>query len=294
MPGTQEIRRRLVSVRNTRKITSAMKLVSAAKLRKAQDAVVRSREYTNALNSLLGQLVDAGSLGNFEHPLLQERAKISKIKVIVVGGSRGLCGGYNSNVNKAIEAFVKQHEGVQIEWTLVGKKPAEYLRRTKRTYAKSFEELPEDPTLWPIADIANEAVAEFESGAVDQVVLLYTRFKSALSMKVVVDKLLPLSTSDILEGRDEGEGAGAGSTKFEPSVQEIFAAALPRIVRTKVLQSGLDAKASEHSSRMTAMEAATKNADDLGRKLQLTYNKVRQSGITSELLDIIGGAEAIN
>lgn len=287
--GTKEIRLRLASVRNTKKITYAMKLVSAAKLRKAQEAVTKSREYTEALNGLLREL-EAEGASDFSHPLMETKAEVKKVTLLVVGGSRGLCGGYNTNVHRAIESFIKEKtaKGLSVDLIAVGKKPAEYLRRVSKKYAASFEELSEDASTWSIDAISKPAEDAFTAGLTDEVYVVYTRFKSAISQTVTCERVLPMST----QGDRETQSAG-GSTIFEPSVAEVFSALVPRIFRAKLRQACLDAKASEHGARMTAMDAATKNAGELISKYSLMYNKLRQSGITGELLDIIGGAEAI-
>lgn len=294
--GTREIRRRIISVKNTKKITYAMKLVSAAKLRKAQESVTKSRAYTEAVGRLLGQLVREQRWADFTHPLMETRNEIKSVRVYIIGGSRGLCGAYNTNVNRRTEAAVKElsamHPGANIELVCIGRKPAEHLRRINRAYKKSFESLGEDANLWPIDDICRELESDFVSGQVDETYIIYTFFKSALTMQVKFDRILPMDANQDVE--TAGEGTSTGVTLFEPSVKDVFSAIVPRILRSKFRQSCLDAKASEQASRMTAMDAATKNAGDLIQKLTLAYNKLRQSGITSELLDIIGGAEAIN
>lgn len=289
MPSTKDIRSRIHSVKNTRKITYAMKLVSAAKLKKAQDAVLKSREYTEALQDLLKDL--SSGLSDLSHPLMEVRSEVKKTLLVVIGGSRGLCGGYNTNVHRRIDEIVREKKG-DTELLIIGKKPSEYARRMKHPYVASYEEISEDPNSWPFDEISRKIEEKFTSGEFDEVLILFTKFKSALSMDVRVDRLLPLSTLE--QGLSSSAGSGSGNIIYEPSQQEVFFGAIPRIFRAKLRQASLDAKASEHGSRMTAMDAATKNAGDLIQKLSLLYNKLRQQGITSELLDIIGGAEAVN
>ncbi len=296
MAGLKEIRRRLLSVRNTRKITYAMKLVSAAKLRKAQESVQESRKYTEAINSLLGEVLAEQSGSDLSHPLMQKHPEAQTgqkpVGVIVFGGSRGLCGGYNTNINRRVEAFVRENPGFSIDWLLLGRKPAEYFRRTARKHTRSFEELPEDANRWPIDEIAFEVENKFRKGEIHELYVISTRFRSAISMTVICEKVLPFEAKEI---QASGHTASAsGVTLFEPSAKQVFDALLPRILRTKLRQAALDAKASEHGSRMTAMDSATKNAGDLIDRLQLTHNKLRQERITKELLDIVGGAEALN
>ena len=294
MAGLKEIRIRLKSVRNTKKITYAMKLVSAAKLKKAQDAVTKAREYTNALNKLLNELSNEQGLGDAQHRLMEVRSAVKHIRLVVIGGSRGLCGGYNTNVQKKIEEFVAEksrtNPAAQISSVLVGKRPADYYRRKRREYLKSFEDLQEDPNRWPLAQICQDLEQDFLAGEVDEVYVLSTKFRSAISVTPQVEKLLPM-TADT--GSNQKNTEASGTTLFEPSAAEVFSAIIPRIMRAKVRQAALDAKASEHGSRMTAMDSATRNANDLIDSLQLKHNKVRQAGITAQLLDIVGGAEAL-
>ena len=305
MAGLKEIESRLRSVQNTKKITYAMKLVSAAKLKKAQESVQRSRAYTEALTGLLDQL--SSELANVEtvQPLMVKREEVKKVHLIVIGGARGLCGGYNANLNRKTEATIKEiqaaHPGAEISATLLGRKPAEYFRRVNRPYAKSIEDLTEDAIRWPIDEVCREIEAQYIDGAIDEVYLIYTKFKSALSQTPTAEKILPLDPNTLLSGKQSKEeqekkehGSDDGYTLFEPSPEAVFAALLPRIFRSKVRQAGLDAKASETGARMTAMDAATKNAGELLNSLTRLKNKLRQGKITSQLLDIVGGAEAIS
>lgn len=302
MAGVKEIKLRLGAVKNTKKITYAMKLVSAAKLRKAQDSVIRARDYTDAINRLLAELSSSqGGISQESHPLMTRRDTTRRIGLLVVGGNRGLCGAYNTNVYRKIEAFLKekQKEGLDlsnIDTFILGRKPAEYFRRLKRPTISSLEALSEDANLWPIEDISREIELHFLSGKVDELYIVYTRFKSALSQTALLEKLLPMESGLSTEAQKSNPAVleGSGVTLFEPSAAEVFTAIIPRIFRSRIRQACLDAKASEHGSRMTAMDSATKNSTDLIRKLTLSYNRLRQLKITSELLDIIGGAEAIS
>jgi F-type H+-transporting ATPase subunit gamma len=293
MAGLKEIRRRLKSVNNTKKITYAMKLVSAAKLRKTQEAVVRSRAYTDALRSVLSQL-QAGS--EFTHPLLEAKTQVKKVRVLVLGGARGLCGAFNTNTNRRVDALYQElsakYPGCEIEGVILGKKPAEYYRRSNKMYRESVEALPEDPGMWPIQEVCQRLEVDFLKGEYDELYVVYTRFKSAISMTAVSDRLLPLSL-DSISTTSQQAGAAAGVTLFEPNPQRVFDAVIPRIMRATVRQAAFDTKASEHASRMTAMDNATKNASELIHGLTLKRNKLRQTGITNQLLDIVGGAEAL-
>lgn len=288
MAGLKELKRRLASVRTTRKTTYAMKLVSAAKLRRVQDTVTRASAYQIALEDLLNQLLlSADDTEKLSHPLIEAR-DVGTSLLVIAGGSRGLAGGYNANINRAIERFVAG-ESVMPKFIAIGRRPVEYLRTTRRPAMANYENLPEDPFEWNLDTIANSVIESFKEGQIREVAVLYTKFTSALSVTPVIERLLPLSVAK--------PNVGTGSVErrkviFEPSRQSLLAELLPRILETKIRNACFNAKASEHGSRMTAMDAATKNADELTYKLQLTYNKVRQSGITSELLDILGGAEA--
>lgn len=293
MANLKSIKLRLKAVKNTKKITYAMKLVSAAKLRKAQESVTKAREFNDSLLKLLAELSSEQLDADFVHPLMQKR-EVKRARILIIGGNRGLCGAYNTNVSKRTEQTIRElsAQGIALDFVVVGRKPAEYFRRLNRSYLKSFEELPEDANLWPIAEICEEIEIDFSTGKIDAVYLIFTKFKSALSQTVLSEKLLPLeaSSNEVLNS----SLGGNSTTLFEPSVQAVFSAIMPRIMRSRVRQACLDSKASEYGSRMTAMDAATKNSTELITKLGLTYNRIRQSKITSELLDIIGGAEALN
>lgn len=297
MAGLKTIKRRLVSIKNTRQITRAMKLVSAAKLNRAQEAVARSREYSAALGGIMTSLLAEISAGETNHPLMQAREQVKKIRLLVVGGSRGLCGAYNTNVNKAVEAFLrdKKVSGIEVDSVIVGRKPSEYFRRLQHGYSNSYEKLAEDPNQWPIQEIAQNIEAAFIKGEVDEVYIVFTEFRSVMSQRVKVERLLPFSVeASKVETASAAGGATGGLTIFEPSRDQVFARIIPRLMRMKIQQASLESKASEHASRMTAMDSATKNAGELREKLQLQHNRLRQSRITSELLDIVGGAEAVN
>lgn len=287
--GEKELRRRITSVKNTRKITYAMKLVSAAKLRRTQEAVQRSSEYMRSLAALLADITaDLTPDQSLLHPLMTRRSSVSRIALVVIGGGRGLCGSYNTNVNRAIESFLKARTGVDVALFVLGKKPLEYLRRRQIPVTKGYEELSDDPASWPLAELGRELEARFIDGTFDEVHLLSTKFKSAISMKATVDQLLPF----VSQPRESQGASGAGDSLMEPSPKALFEALIPRLFRGLIRQAALDAKASEHGARMVAMDNATRNAGDLSKRLTLTYNKLRQASITAQILDIVGGAEA--
>lgn len=287
MAGLKETRERIKSVKNTKKITYAMKLVSAAKLGRAQDAAKSFSAYNESLTGLLNSTLKAMD-GVASHELTTKKANVSKVAVIVVGANRGLCGAYNANVNKAVDAFIAD-KGEGLELYVYGKKPAEHCRAKNIHYAESFENLSDYPETWGIEKTLDKLVNDFVENKVQEVYVIYTKFKSALSMEAIAQKLLPLT----VEATDE-EVECSKPEKFEPSAEEVYSELLPRVIRASLRRATLDSKAGEHASRMTAMDAATKNAGDLIDGLTLTYNKARQTGITSEMLDIVGGAEAIS
>ena len=294
MAGLKEIRRRLKSVKNTKKITSAMKLVAAAKLRKTQEAVVRSRAYTDALKGVLAQLKGDSE---FSHPLLEGRQEVKRVRLLVMGANRGLCGGFNTNLNRKIESLVKEisekHPGCEISTVILGRKPAEYYRRVGRQYLQSEETLSDDPINWPIQEVCQRLEVDFLKGEFDELYVVYTRFRSAISTVPTAERLIPLDRESLTTTSSTSTGDALGVAIFEPNPQRVFDAVVPRIVRAIARQASFDTKASEHASRMSAMDNATKNASELIHGLTLKFNKLRQSGITSQLLDIVGGAEAL-
>ena len=250
MAGLKEIRRRLKSVNNTKKITSAMKLVSAAKLRKTQEAVVRSRAYTDALKGVLGQL-QAGS--EFSHPLLDAPSAVKRVRILVIGASRGLCGGFNTNINRRVEALHKElaekYPGAEISSTLLGKKTGEYYRRIGRTYVESFEALSDDPTFWPTQELCQRLEVDFIKGEYDELHIVYTRFRSAISTIATSERLLPLDKDALTLSTSPAVSTDTkGVTLFEPNPERVFGAVVPRIVRAIVRQATFDTKASEHAS----------------------------------------------
>jgi F-type H+-transporting ATPase subunit gamma len=291
MPGTKEIVSRIQSVKNTKKITYAMKLVSATKLRKSQEAVELARDYNNSLANLLARLASDNSDLGEAHPFLEKRTE-KNIALIIIGGSRGLCGAYNSNINRAVDKFYQEHSNQKIDTFIFGKKPAEYFRRRNRACTLSYENLSDDPNAWPIADLMSKIEDGYNEGTYSAVYLIYTKFKSAITVTAETQKFLPVDLQSLMTSTNQ-EASKLGSLLFEPTPEAVFRALIPRIVSSKFRQASLESKASEQGSRMTAMDSATKNANELIGKLTLKYNKLRQTGITSELLDIIGGAEGL-
>lgn len=294
MGGLKEIRRRIGSVSNTKQITRAMKLVSAAKLRRAQDAALNGRAYSDRLigvvQSLLGEISE-----QFTHPLLQERKEVKNRLAVVISGERGLCGAYNTNILKALAALPADiAESQQV--IAIGARTVSSAKRLGWKLVGSYEKLPENAALWPIEAINKQVVNSFIDGTYDEVTLYYTKFHSAISQEVVKEKILPLSREALLAlnvGEQQAKTSNKAGMKAQPSADRLVTDLIPLVLAARLRQAGLESKASEHASRMTAMDSATKNADDLTSKLKLFYNRARQSAITTELIDIVGGAEAV-
>ena len=208
-----------------------------------------------------------------------------------------MCGPFNSSVNKAAAAFLENNRGtpVHIDTVLLGRKQREFFTSNDLPFTRAEEDLNEDAGKWPVAALAEQLMYDFTNGDADEVYVIFTEFKSAMSQMVKTMRLLPVDPEHLLQGPEGSvaESANAGATLFEPSLEKVFEGLLPRLVNVQLQQACLDSKASEHGSRMSAMESATKNANDLNNSLKRTYNKIRQGNITSEILDIVGGAEAI-
>ena len=293
MAGLKEIKRRLKSVKNTKKITYAMKLVAAAKLQKVQEKVFALQRYQETLAQIFTQTLQSLEGREVELKLLEKRDEIKNIRLIIIGGSRGLCGGFNTNLNKKIKEVLstlkEQYRDANIETELLGKKVYEFFKREKIEPSVVYENLGENISLWPVDEILESAKNDFLTKKIDKVYILYTKFRSALSVVPTLDELLPIDKESVTSKLKFNPAL----IVFEPAKEKLLEDLLPKFLRVKFMQTALDSNASENGSRMTAMDSATSNANDLMAKLQLNYNKLRQSAITSELLDIIGGAEAL-
>lgn len=286
MSGLKAIRRRIQSVKNTKQITRAMKLVSAAKLRRAQEAAENGRAYSRRLQKLLHDIM-ADLPDGFSHPLLERREEVRKRRVVIVGGERGLCGAFNTNTIKAAQAMVRT-SAEELDFVMVGRRAKAAAQRFGWPAVAAYEGLPEDAGLWPTAEIAEQLMTDYVKGEIDEVVFVYTTFKSAMSQEVTTEVLLPFTPPP----KVEGELVVQGKILYDPEPKVLLETLIPLLVKTRLMQAGLESKASEHAARMTAMDSATRNADDLIERLRLFYNRARQSAITRELIDIVGGAEA--
>jgi F-type H+-transporting ATPase subunit gamma len=284
MPSTRDIRRRIKSVKNTAQITKAMQMVASSKMRKAQLAALAGRPYATLMNDVLAA-VSAGA-GDFNHPLLEKREG-KKRAVILVSTDKGLCGALNSNLLREATRFDKD----TTVYVCAGKKGAQFIHRTKRNLAAEFN-YKDNPQFAEARAISKFAQDLFLKGEVDRVDVLYTNFINTLSQKPEVRQLLPIRKIEALEAGVGGDGT-AGELKtsdveylFEPNAGDVLGSLLPHYVNFQVFQFLLEAKASEHSSRMVAMKNATDNAKQLIKDLTLEYNKLRQANITKELLEI--------
>jgi F-type H+-transporting ATPase subunit gamma len=285
MASLRDIRTRIGSVKNTKQITSAMKMVSAAKLKRATDAAVRARPYQQTLAATLKRV--AAAAGDATHPLLQARTDVKKVLVLVIGTDRGLCGGFNANLNRKALEFVARAkaEGKTVEVRTWGKKPRDFMK-TRHPASASVVEMTTAKFAGTATELADEAALLFTSGAVDEVYVAYNQFKNTLTQVPTVARLLPFAL-------EAGGAEGGAEYVYEPSGPEMLAALLPLALRTQVLQAFLETEAGEHAARMTAMDNATRNASDLIAALTLEYNRGRQAAITKELIEIVSGAEAL-
>ena len=291
MPSTRDIRRRIKSVKNTAQITKAMQMVASSKMRKAQLAALAGRPYATLMNDVLSAVTEGA--GEFTHPLMEDRGG-RKRAVILVSTDKGLCGALNSNLLREAGKLDKD----TTVYICAGKKGAQFISRTKRNLAAEFT-YKDNPMFSEARAISKFAQEMFLSGQVDRVDVLYTNFINTLSQKPELRTLLPIGQIHAVEAGVDGHGDGGQLKKseleylFEPNPTEVLGNLLPHYVNFQVYQFLLEAKASEHSSRMVAMKNATDNANEITRELTLTYNKTRQEQITKELLDIVGGAAAL-
>jgi len=281
MASLKAIRKRIVSVRNTQQITKAMKMVAAAKLRRAQEAVVQSRAYAEKLSGVVAGLASESSLR--EHPLVRERNPQGRVMLIVLTSDRGLCGGFNTNLLRQAEKFLKIPERSTV-LGLVGRKGHDFYKRRPIEIVEHVTTTGTAP-IELAREVVARVVARFMNEEVDAIYFLFSRFRSAISQVPTVERLLPIEAP---AANDEPR-----EYVFEPTREEVIEDILPRYVEVKVFQAVLESIASEHGARMTAMESASKNASEMIERLTLEMNRARQATITKELMEIVGGAEAL-
>ena len=286
MATLRDIRRRIRSVQSTQKITRAMKLVAAAKLRRAQDRIVSARPYALKMAELMANLV-AHTEGE-RHPLLARRASGRK-RLVIVTADKGLCGAFNSNILRASLAFLREQGETSVTLVVVGKKARDFYRRRQWTVKSEMLGFFDHLAYSHAEELASQLIASYLGEEVDEIHLMYNEFRSVAIQRVKREQLLPIEPV-----AHAGEAAGAPADYiYEPNPEAILGALLPRHVTTQVFRALMESVAGEHGARMTAMESATKNAKEMIDVLTIQYNKARQERITKELLDIVGGAEAL-
>jgi len=290
MPNLKEIRNRITSVGSTMQITSAMKMVSAAKLKRAQDAITQMRPYAAKIKEILGNL--SATLDLSEN-VYSEQRDVKKILVVGITSNRGLCGGFNNNIIKRVSYLInEEYSGQTVHLLCLGKKIKDVYKRTPNYYINSTLEPLEDVfsnlSFEHVAEVANELMRGFTAKEYDKVVVVYNRFVNAASQVVETEQFLP-----IIPTVQEYQGS-TGDYIFEPSKDEIVADLIPKSLKIQLYKAIRDSFAAEHGARMTAMHKATDNAKELQKSLKLSYNKARQAAITNEILEIVGGAEALN
>lgn len=301
MPSLKAIRRRITSVKNTRKITRALKLVSTAKLRRAQDALIAARPYANAISQVVSEL--SGVAGSDAHKLFEERP-LAKAAVVVVTSDRGQAGAFNANVVKAVERYAANElsGASEVSLRIIGRKGNQYFTRRRATVS-SYDAAPTGINALQVArETANRVIADFLAGKVDRVFVVYNEFKSAISQVTRVKQLLPVVPEKVTALVPVGHGAPASAPAsaeassdflYEPGKQELLNRLVPLYIQIQLYRATLESIAAFFAAQMTAMENATKNAGEMIARLTLSYNRARQAAITKELLEIIGGAEAL-
>ena len=287
MASLRDIRKRIKSVKNTRQITKAMKMVSAAKLRRAQEAAMAARPYAQTLDKVMGQLMAGAEPGAVSHPLLTSRP-VKKVELVVITSDRGLAGGFNSNITrKAAKYLNEQHGKVDVVVTTLGRKGNDFMRGRGANVRKDFAGVLAKVSYEKAAAIAAEVSERFLAGDVDAVYVMYNEFVSVVTQTPKMSQLLPF------EAKADAKAGQQVDFVYEPNAQAVLEKLVPQAVAVKLYRSMLESVASEHASRMTAMENATKNAGDMISTLSLFYNRSRQALITKELMEIVSGAEAL-
>ncbi|MEE1564950.1 MAG: F0F1 ATP synthase subunit gamma [Acidimicrobiales bacterium] len=295
MAGGRErvLRRRIGSVQNTKKITRAMELIAATRVVKAQQRARAARPYAEQITAVIENLAAGGA--EVDHPLLRRAEKVERVGVIVISSDRGLAGPYNSSVIKAAERQVQnaRSEGADYSLIVIGKKARDYFAFRKYAIDSFTMGISDNPTYEDARRIADEVSAMFSEGRIDRVELAYTEFVSLGSQKVATRRFLPLESTETIATEGSGDTDLSGAFEFEPSPEAVLESLLPRYVEARLFGALLDSAASEHASRQRAMKAATDNAEELITKLSREMNQARQDAITTEIMEIVSGAEAL-
>ena len=286
MANLKEIRNRITSVGSTMQITSAMKMVSAAKLKRAQDAITQMRPYANKLTELLVNL--SSSLDSAEGGEFSSERAINNVLLVPITSNRGLCGGFNANIIKQTIALIKEDfADKNVSILSIGKKSSEYFKNNNYNVVSIHDEIYGDLNYESISNISESIMQDYLDLKYDKVILVYNQFKNAATQNVMREDYLPVESPN-------DDNASIGDYIFEPQKKEIIEQLIPKSLKTQLFKAVLDSHASEHGARMTAMHKATDNASELKKDLTLSYNKARQAAITAEILEIVGGAEALN
>jgi F-type H+-transporting ATPase subunit gamma len=286
MANLRDIQKRIKSIKNTQQITKAMKMVAAAKLRKAQEQITEARPYAEKMSEIISSLAFRTKAGS--HPLLEKR-KPQKSTILVLTSDRGLCGGFNSNILKKVEQHLKEKKKKNKETSIIAlsKRANDYFKKRDVKILEHYEGILNDTSYQSALIISEEIIKKFLNEELDEVYVAYTQFRTAISYNPVLERVLPFIPKPVKEGELPVEYI------FEPSVGEILSELLEKHIVTQVLRAMLASVASEHGARMTAMDAATNNASDMIKSLTLVYNRARQATITTELVEIVSGAEAL-
>jgi F-type H+-transporting ATPase subunit gamma len=295
MPNLLDIRRRIKSVKNTQQITKAMKMVSAAKLRRAQDRVVTARPFANKMSEVLGELAKRTS-EDFHHPLLDLRDD-QRYLLVLVTADKGLCGAFNTNLTKAAQAFMRENSDKTVEIVAIGRKGRDFFRNRRAVIAGEFLGITGKGRVEfsEALEIAKFIIDRYtEDKNIDKVFLVYNEFKSVLSQRVVLEQILPVSRAKV----EEAEATSQHPVTlidyvYEQPPEEMFGTLLPRLIETQIFRALLESIASEQGARMTAMDSASKNASELIESLTLNMNRVRQAAITNEIIEVVSGAAAL-
>ncbi|HEU4710794.1 MAG TPA: ATP synthase F1 subunit gamma [Pyrinomonadaceae bacterium] len=295
MPNLLDIRRRIKSVKNTQQITKAMKMVSAAKLKRAQDRVVTARPFANKMAEVLGELAKRTD-ENFHHPLLDRRGD-QRYLLVLITADKGLCGAFNTNLTKAAQAFIKDNPDKNVELLPIGRKGRDFFRSRRATLVGEFLGVTGKGRVEfsEALEVSRSIIKRYtEDEGIDKVFLIYNEFKSVLSQRVVLEQILPVAGAKEEESETKTQPAvSLVDYIYEQPPAEMFGHLLPRLVETQIFRALLESVASEHGARMTAMDSASKNASELIDSLTLNMNRIRQAAITNEIIEVVSGAAAL-
>ncbi|MBD3616012.1 MAG: ATP synthase F1 subunit gamma [Gracilimonas sp.] len=296
MANLRDIRNRISSVNNTQQITKAMKMVAAAKLRKAQDRMIETRPYASKIAEVAGRLVEYSEVSN---PVMRKPETVKKVLFIVIGSDRGLCGGFNNNLFKEVEKqlhnnFQNYLDSDNLSMVTIGKKASAYFKKRKYDVIESFPGFFDDIQYDATSSIMETAIRQFISDEFDEVYIAYNEFKSVIAQERKVQKVLPIDTEKFSKKNSDNASEQAIDYLYEPNSQAILDRLLPLHLNMQLWRAVLESNASEQGARMTAMDSATENAKDLEKELKLKYNQARQSAITTEISEIVSGAQALS